>query len=814
MKTDNKTTNKTEYAEMVRGSIDSRILSEAANHTFEKRSSRASTWAAAACFALIFAAAAILLIKPMTERGQAAKGTPSPESTKIAQTTPDASFTPVPTPDISNMGIIYGSADCIAINDVQHKPGTVTLYGGLTEKLADEQYNNCVFAVHIYMDDYYLYYGEKSITIELSNEEIDEPLEIADELNIVLDGGEGEAAELFKARHDAEVQRLKDCGLIAENYEFNGETMLYWLLTRDQLLNFPASPEFAYIITPVSKGEFSCIATEVPQTWYVAADEKEELVVDFFRCIDEERFDDLAKLIAPEERAGYEAIAALAEGSRVGVRNISSVIVKEINPYELTDDMVFAKSLEKYVGIDGARAAYRVKLDMSVYDNTGAFADETGETEQIVLLVKNAEEWCVGFWCLINDDQSSIDKAQVEHIISLLAGYHAAQFTRSAQLGELKLSDNVLLDLEERQRCIDETEERIGQLNYASATVNRLYIAPYYEINGDFKCFTVLYYELVNRNYCSDLQYDFLIRHTVTVAPDGTVLSDIFSEKNTTGFSNTPLGGETLEYYPITSDHYDYLAAANALLAGEAPERTDFYCGQQYVFFRFADDGLMAYDVAYVNDDYEFLFDEPIAVFPREVSELAYRRLNEYYDRYVGDSDHDVGPEPMYQGFVGENWFTLVTLDDSTKDLQAHCIFYFDGNEWREIIASPGLYTDSTDERIPYTIFGACVLGEDNAIICYYSEWIFRAHAQDNNLHIYRTENGGENWSRLDIVLPDHYTDMLFYAPLTPVFDESGINGVIVLQSYLGNGLPAPFAWLESHDGGHAWEFHSFDGNA
>ena len=481
MKTDNKTMNKTEYAEMVRGSIDSRILSEAANHTFEKRRSPASTWAAAACFTLIFAAAAILLIKPMTERGQVSKVTASPEATKTAQTTPDASFTPVPTPDIGNMRIIYGSG----IDDMVHKPGTVTLYGGLTEMLADEQYQNCIFAVDIDIQGYFLYsylsdkHSEESDGLyaefqndpavmrynELYEQFVQENADRYDEFlaryhpslssfhsgyptrdvedsvfssafrnhltstgqeQFLYDYGKAERkyySKLSQARNEAEVQRLKSLGLIVEEYKAYGHPLdsslssvyiepecriypnmrLRCLLTRDQLLNFHASPEFAYIITPVSKGEFSCIATEVPQTWYAAADEKEELVIDFFRCIDEERFDDLAKLIAPEERVGYEAIAALAEGSRVGVRNISSVTVKQMHPYELTDDMVFAKSLEKYVGIDGARTAYRVKLDMSVYDETGAFADETGETEQIVLLVKNAEEWFVGFLCLIND---------------------------------------------------------------------------------------------------------------------------------------------------------------------------------------------------------------------------------------------------------------------------------------------------------------------------------------------------------------------------------------------------------------------------
>lgn len=485
MKTDNKTMNKTEYAEMVRGSIDSRILSEAANHTFEKHRSPASTWAAAACFTLIFAAAAILLIKPMTERGQGSKVTASPEATKTAQTTPDASFTPVPTPDISNMRIIYGSGDACGIDDMVHKPGTVTLYGGLTEMLADEQYQNCIFAVDIDIQGYFLYsylsdkHSEESDGLyaefqndpavmrynELYEQFVQENADRYDEFlaryhpslssfhsgyptrdvkdsvfssafrnhltstgqeQFLYDYGKAERkyySKLSQARNEAEVQRLKSLGLIVEEYKAYGHPLdsslssvyiepecriypnmrLRCLLTRDQLLNFPASPEFAYIITPAVNRDDTPDPTEVPQTWYAAADEKEELVIDFFRCIDEERFDDLAKLIAPEERAGYEAIAALAEGSRVGVRNISSVTVKQMNPYELTDDMVFAKSLEKYVGIDGARSAYRVKLDMSVYDNTGAFADETGETEQIVLLVKNAEEWFVGFLCLIND---------------------------------------------------------------------------------------------------------------------------------------------------------------------------------------------------------------------------------------------------------------------------------------------------------------------------------------------------------------------------------------------------------------------------
>lgn len=912
MKTDNKTTNKTEYAEMVRSSIDSRILSEAANHTFEKRRSPASTWAAAACFTLIFAAAAILLIKPMTERGQASKVTAAPEATKTVQTTPDACFTPVPTPDISNMRIIYGRADCIAINDVQHKPGTVTLYGGLREMLADEQYNNCIFAVDIDIQDSYPYsylYNDPSEESdglyaeyqndpavvrynELYEQFVQENADRYDEFlaryhpslssfysgyptrdvedavfssafrnhltstgqeQILYDYGKAERkyySKLSQARNEAEVQRLKSLGLIVEEYKAYGHPLdsslssvyiepecrvysnmrLRCLLTRDQLLNFPASPEFAYIVTPALNPEETPATTEAPQTWYVAADEKEELVIDFFRCIDEERFDDLAKLIAPEERAGYEAIAALAEGSRVGVRNISSVIVKEMNPYELTDDMVFAKSLEKYVGIDGARSAYRVKLDMSVYDNTGAFADETGETEQIVLLVKNAEEWFVGFWCLINDDQSFISEAQVEHIINLLAEYHAAQFTRSAQLGELKLSDNVLSDLEERQRCIEEMEKRIcvhsGKFMNASVSVERLHIAPYYQPkNGVFECFTVLYYERTTVDYGAGAPFSFGIDHIVTIAPDGTVLCDIFSEENSTGFSNHPFPNRGIiwtdaeipaSYY--TSERYQYLAAAHALLAGEVPERTDFHYGdEQYVRFRFDGDALKAYVMVNTmitapgSPHTDEGMDVTVAMIPREVGELAYQKLYEYWGKYVSFSEMECDLTQEFDGFVGENWFALVTPDDSMHDLQVHCIFCFNGSEWHEIIGNNGgVYIGGGDTPLPTTIFGACVLDEDTAIICYYTKWFFTDGSDDGKLYIYRTENGGESWSRLDIVLPDFYNDMSYYAPLTPIFDESGMHGVIILDSGItAYGSNAPFAWLESHDGGQSWNYRN-----
>ncbi|MBR5947514.1 MAG: hypothetical protein IKZ82_02550 [Clostridia bacterium] len=773
MKTDNKTTNKTEYAEMVRASIAPHILSEAASHTFEKRSSRVSTWAAVACFALIFAAAAIFLFKPKTERLKQA----------LVGTSPKPTFTPAPTPDIRNMPIIYGRADCIPIDDIQHRAGTVTLYGGLDEMLADEQYNSCVFAVDIDIQDRYLenmysnmyseefdklykefqndpavvrynelyegfvqdnadryyelleeyfypseFHGDfqtREEELEAIAEKYDESMVFSVAFGYYLESTGQEQSlsdyavaqdeynkmrsELFKeqesnpvdaelkSRHEAEVQRLKDCSLVSEIYEFGGETMLYWLLTRDQLLNFPASPEFAYIITPALDPEAAPEPTEAP-------------------------------------------------------------------------------------------------------------------------------------------DGIAVDEAQVEHIINLLAEYHAAQFSRSAQVGELKLSENVLSDLEQRQRCIEEMDERIGKLDGASVTVDWLGILPTYSASGEIKSYIVSYCECTAINYTDNPPLSgggtihFDVPHTVTIAADGTVLHDYFSEYDVTGFSNHPFLGNgivwtdsevPMSYY--ASERYQYLAAANELLAGEIPSRTEFRYYDQYVRFRFDGDALKAYvtvpamitapGTPHTDDEMSVT----VAMIPREVGELAYRRLIEYWDANLGLGGLLYDPEAAtFEGFVGENWFALVTPDDSVQDLQVHCIFYFDGNDWREIIGNNGgVLINGSGTPLPTTVFGASVLDENTAMLCYYTRGFFAEGSDDGKIYIYRTENGGESWSRLDIVLPEFFNELAYYAPLSPVFDESGINGVIILDnSYQLFGWRVPFSWLESHDGGQSWEYRSLDDNA
>lgn len=993
MKTDNKTMNKTEYAEMVRSSIDSRILSEAANHTFEKRRSPASTWAAAACFTLIFAAAAILLIKPMTERGQVSKVTASPEATKTAQTTPDSSFTPVPTPDISNMRIIYGSGDAYGIDDMEHEPGTVTLYGGLREMLADEQYNNCIFAVDIKMEYRGSFLDEH---LERKSEQLDslpavilfnrlyeqfveenrdrypeffnayyapdidegddstDP-EVIEELvfksafvDYLYSSGQmaiyqdyekareefGEASQtLWADKRDGEVQRLKDLGYrVSLTSDYLGEMQLFGLLTRDQLKNFPASPEFAYIITPALNPEETPATTPLPSNPIGSGCdpycmEDWDYLYGYFETADENGVKNGEKCfknydpsmtaywgtergsnkdswlswkaigtyepnelyltdiyLAGSEDAPLELSYLALSGTMLesficenvtfsqiyisqdttlryvhGIHSVYTATLKAKYPLDYLDmssdshclfEMDASAHLQSPApftvdltsegggsvgirgGMDNARFAvsvYAVPADGHSFVGWYYASGELISTNEILEL-PNDDGNIRDFYASARfEAQPSLYAAQVENIINLLAEYHAAQFTRSAQIGELKLSENVLSDLEERQRCIDEMEQRIGKLNGASASVERLGVLPTYAANGEIKSYIVSYYERTAVDHSSvygsgggSVYFDTY--HTVTIAADGTVLHDYFSEEQTTGFSNHPFLGNgivwtdsevPMSYY--ASERYRYLAAANELLAGEIPERTGFHYGdEQYVRFRFDGDALKAYVTVNTmitapgSPHTDEGMDVTVAMIPREVGELAYQKLYEYWGKYVSFSEMECDLTQEFDGFVGENWFALVTPDDSMHDLQVHCIFCFDGSEWHEIIGNNGgVYINGEGTPFPHTIFGACVLDEDTAIICYYTKWFFTDGSDDGKLYIYRTENGGESWSRLDIVLPDFYNDMSYYAPLTPIFDESGMHGVIILDSGITAYGNKPFSWLESHDGGQSWNYRN-----
>ena len=100
---------------------------------------------------------------------------------------------------------------------------------------------------------------------------------------------------------------------------------------------------------------------------------------------------------------------------------------------------------------------------------------------------------------------------------------------------------------------------------------------------------------------------------------------------------------------------------------------------------------------------------------------MANRRMIEYANSYLGWGAKD-NANMICQGFVGEDWFALTTVDDTIQDLQVHCIFRFDGTEWREIPGNNGgvyLYNRQEDYGLSTTTYSLTVVNEDVALIAY-----------------------------------------------------------------------------------------------
>ena len=267
-----------------------------------------------------------------------------------------------------------------------------------------------------------------------------------------------------------------------------------------------------------------------------------------------------------------------------------------------------------------------------------------------------------------------------------------------------------------------------------------------------------------------------------------------------------------LEFDTVYLSEYEaYHAAARALLAGEPAENTGFASSRQYVWFVLEEDGLKAYSKktvhTTVSESFEtevsYQYDGLLAVFPREVGELANRRLCEYANEYVFyDTDEDTCL--IDEGLLGDNWFALVTLDESMQDLQAHCLFCFDGGEWKEIAGNNGgLYIDGSDYGASQTIFGACVVDAKTAYVNYFGKWLWSEENGYTKPYVYRTTDGGASWRRLDITLPESYLSQTDCALLSPVFE--GSHGVMLIAGLLDGRM----AWLETFDSGLTWEYRA-----
>jgi beta-lactamase regulating signal transducer with metallopeptidase domain len=263
------------------------------------------------------------------------------------------------------------------------------------------------------------------------------------------------------------------------------------------------------------------------------------------------------------------------------------------------------------------------------------------------------------------------------------------------------------------------------------------------------------------------------------------------------------------------SGYYEFRSLGEKLLRGEKVEPVYFGYYYDVVFFRLEEDALRAYSERTTvtrtqhggsgKSDTFVVYSGLIAEYPREVGELATQKLIEYANSYLGwglsGNENFVS-----QGYAGEDWFALTTVDDSIQDLQVHCIFHYDGTEWREIPGNNGgLYLDYRDDGYGLCLTAYCfdVLNENIAFIGYSTKVLWNEETGWSHLYVYRTANGGQSWEKLDLVLPDEFIhDSPGYQLISPVFE--GAHGVLPVVCLDGGRV----VWFETFDYGASWTYH------
>lgn len=251
------------------------------------------------------------------------------------------------------------------------------------------------------------------------------------------------------------------------------------------------------------------------------------------------------------------------------------------------------------------------------------------------------------------------------------------------------------------------------------------------------------------------------------------------------------------------SNYYEYLAAAQKLLAGENAEK--LY--ENDVYFHLDDDAFRAYakQVEYQrrtskgNIEYSFEYEDPIAEYPREVGEKA---LNRLYTE-IPWLDY-VGPYTQAEGFVGDDWFVLKTVDDSMQDIQFSVIFRRDENGWYE-------FGDNNSQQFR-PLFGACIVDENVGFLSYFTKFYDEPDGSYRKIWLYRTDDGGKTWVDMGLVLPEEYGMSYPGYGASPVFD--GDHGVMPVCAhnweYDGSNKPSYDLMYETFDGGKTWTLRDF----
>lgn len=262
------------------------------------------------------------------------------------------------------------------------------------------------------------------------------------------------------------------------------------------------------------------------------------------------------------------------------------------------------------------------------------------------------------------------------------------------------------------------------------------------------------------------------------------------------------------------SGYYEFRSLGEELLRGERVGDVDFSYLDQCVFFRLDEDALRAYSELTTISRYHSLTGELdtysgysglIAEYPLEVGEMADQKLIEYANSYLGwglsGNENFVS-----QGLVGDGWFALTTVDETIQDIQVHCIFRYDGTEWREFPGNNGgLHLDNmaSEYGVSFPTYAITVINKDVALLGYSSKFLWDEETGWSHPYVYRTANGGRSWEKLDLVLPDEFiSDVAGYQMIQPAFD--GAHGVLPLVCHDGGRV----VWFETFDYGASWTYH------
>ena len=252
------------------------------------------------------------------------------------------------------------------------------------------------------------------------------------------------------------------------------------------------------------------------------------------------------------------------------------------------------------------------------------------------------------------------------------------------------------------------------------------------------------------------------------------------------------------------SNYYAYMQAAADLLANGS--LTPVYTCDAY--FRLDDDAFRAFakrsELHRITDDgqykYSFEYSEPIAEYPREVGEKALNRL--YAD--IAESSF-VGPYTEAEGFVGDDWFVLKTMDDTMQDIQFSVIFHREGNEWHE-------FGDNNSQQ-DRPLFGACIVDENVGFLSYFTKFYDQPDGSYRKIWLYRTDDGGRNWVDMGLEIPEEYGNCYPGYAASPVFD--GDHGVMQVCAFglgsSGEETQYKGLWYETFDGGLTWTLREGD---